>query len=489
MYALRMSKKGIALLAVMLMGLVLIGLTPFARAAEGNIDTNRQGSITIHKYENPGTGIPGDGKKQDNINGMIPLADVVFEYAKVNEVNLKEPSGWEEVKELQVSADGQITRRGVSRSYSTEQARRMEATDYNGKAKADQLDLGVYLVKEVSAPENVTTKSAPFLVTIPFPSKDAGWLYDIHVYPKNTVLTDSDKPVKTVANADAVHFPGDTIIWQISQPIPALGVDETLKSFKITDQLPKDVNPVAKSDIVVQVKDDQGFTKSGFDPKVEVTNQRKVTVTFENGDLAKLKSGWKVNVFISAVVSLGIDGSLENQSTTNINGVDFKSSSAPDSPGDENPTETVFGTLNITKINNDHQALGDARFQISPAKDGKCEAKPTSFRELTTSNQDGTASLRVAAGDYCVKETKAPLGYEIDPFYKSGIVVTVSDHTGTALEVINLRANDGEGGMLPNLPLTGAAGVVILTVLGGMILAAGAGFVIIAMRRRNHQGQ
>ncbi|WP_353066229.1 hypothetical protein [Arcanobacterium hippocoleae] len=38
MYALRISKKSIALLAVMLMGLALIAFTPFARAAEGNIN-------------------------------------------------------------------------------------------------------------------------------------------------------------------------------------------------------------------------------------------------------------------------------------------------------------------------------------------------------------------------------------------------------------------------------------------------------------------
>ncbi|XCB28919.1 SpaH/EbpB family LPXTG-anchored major pilin [Arcanobacterium hippocoleae] len=262
---------------------------------------------------------------------------------------------------------------------------------------------------------------------------------------------------------------------------------ETLKSFKITDRLPAGVNQISTKDVFVRVKDSKNKIQK-ITPKVEV-NKNLVTVTFENGELAKLTSGLTVNVIISAEVSALIEDSLVNQSITNINGVDFKSSSAPDSPGDENPTETVFGQLFIKKVNNDKQALGGAKFQISPVKGEKCEGKSTSSRTITTSDNDGTASLMVAAGNYCVKEIEAPLGYEIDPFYKKGLVVKVTDRIGTALEVINLRANDGEGGMLPNLPLTGAAGVVILTVLGGMILAAGAGFVIIAMRRRNHQEQ
>ncbi|XCB28920.1 pilin N-terminal domain-containing protein [Arcanobacterium hippocoleae] len=91
----------------------------------------------------------------------------------------------------------------------------MVPTGIDGVSKSPELELGVYLVKEVEAPENVTTKSAPFLVTIPFPNDKSGWLYDVHVYPKNTVLTDSDKPVKTVVNADAVHFPGTRLFGRL----------------------------------------------------------------------------------------------------------------------------------------------------------------------------------------------------------------------------------------------------------------------------------
>ncbi|WP_353065476.1 SpaH/EbpB family LPXTG-anchored major pilin [Arcanobacterium hippocoleae] len=488
MYALRMSKKGIALLAVMLMGLVLIGLTPFARAAEGNIDTDKQGSITIHKFANPANSDnPGDGTELNNGSkpSTKPVQGVVFTYAKVKDINLETNAGWDLAKKLKVSSDGQITGDG-QKSYQTNSPKHMPATNSVGTAKADKLDLGVYLVQEKFAPKNVTTRSAPFLVTIPFPN-EKGWLYDVHVYPKNTVFTDTDKPVKTVVNADDVHFPGDTIIWKITQKIPALAKNETLKSFEITDQLPKGVNQIKKSDVIVKVKN-QANINQRLNPTVEVQNNL-VTVKFESDNLTKLASGWTVNVIISAEVSALIEDSLVNQSITNINGRDFVSSNSPGEGGKEKPTETVFGQVFIKKVNNDKQALGGAKFQISPVKGKKCEEKSTSSRTITTSDNDGTASLMVAAGNYCVKEIEAPLGYEIDPFYKEGLVVKVTDRTGTALEVINLRANDGEGGMLPNLPLTGAAGVVILTVLGGMILAAGAGFVIIAMRRRNHQEQ
>ena len=63
-----------------------------------------------------------------------------------------------------------------------------------GVAKKDGLDLGLYLVVETSAPDKVTSPADPFLVSVPMTriadttttNKLTDWIYDVHVYPKNS---------------------------------------------------------------------------------------------------------------------------------------------------------------------------------------------------------------------------------------------------------------------------------------------------------------
>lgn len=63
-----------------------------------------------------------------------------------------------------------------------------------GVAKKDGLDFGLYLVVETSAPDKVTSPVDPFLVSVPMTriadttttNKLTDWIYDVHVYPKNS---------------------------------------------------------------------------------------------------------------------------------------------------------------------------------------------------------------------------------------------------------------------------------------------------------------
>ena len=67
-------------------------------------------------------------------------------------------------------------------------------TDENGLAKFESLDIGLYVVIETETPKAVTKPVTPFLVSVPMTkvvtadSKQTAteWLYDIHVYPKNS---------------------------------------------------------------------------------------------------------------------------------------------------------------------------------------------------------------------------------------------------------------------------------------------------------------
>lgn len=71
----------------------------------------------------------------------------------------------------------------------------MPKTDKNGVTKADNMELGLYLLVETEVPEQVTDTVDPWFVSLPFTNitgsqddtKDGGdkWLYDMDCYPKN----------------------------------------------------------------------------------------------------------------------------------------------------------------------------------------------------------------------------------------------------------------------------------------------------------------
>ena len=172
-------------------------------------DTTQKGSITIHKFEyNPSTGATsqqGTGAEGEAApSGAKPLGGVTFEIYKVqNEEWLKAYYGG------QAAATGQdFSNIDASNYYSTNSTTgaitvngskidtvttATSGTDI-GVAKKDGLALGLYLVVETSAPDKVTSPAAPFLVSVPMTriadttttNKLTDWIYDVHVYPKNS---------------------------------------------------------------------------------------------------------------------------------------------------------------------------------------------------------------------------------------------------------------------------------------------------------------
>ena len=172
-------------------------------------ESGKKGSITIHKYEyNPapgatpkqGTGAEGEAAPTD----AKPLGGVTFEIYKVqNEEWLKAYYGG------QPAATGQdFSNIDASNYYSTNSTTGAITVNGNkidtvttatsgtniGVAKKDGLDFGLYLVVETSAPDKVTSPVAPFLVSVPMTriadttttNKLTDWIYDVHVYPKNS---------------------------------------------------------------------------------------------------------------------------------------------------------------------------------------------------------------------------------------------------------------------------------------------------------------
>lgn len=192
-------------------GATTAGTTGTTRLADGTPvwESGKTGSITIHKYEyNPasttqaqqGTGAEGESAPE----GAKPLGGVTFEIYKVQDEEwLKAYYGG------QAAATGQdFSKIDASNYYSTNSTTGAITVNGNkidtvttaasgtdiGVAKKDGLDFGLYLVVETSAPDKVTSPVAPFLVSVPMTriadndttNKLTDWIYDVHVYPKNS---------------------------------------------------------------------------------------------------------------------------------------------------------------------------------------------------------------------------------------------------------------------------------------------------------------
>lgn len=189
------------------------GITPAPTA--NPVWTETEGSITIHKYEwnddtrGPATGELGDAgnlpsKDADGkTEKPTPLAGATFTVYQVkNEEDLKDyydgknvtwPTSWEEYAEKDTTTGGYKLKTGVSATEFGSKKTDASGVVQFGKVQEEVLPLGLYLVLETETPDSVKTACEPFFVSVPMTkvSTDTNgaltdWLYDVHVFPKNS---------------------------------------------------------------------------------------------------------------------------------------------------------------------------------------------------------------------------------------------------------------------------------------------------------------
>ena len=456
----RQVTAGLVAAAIALLG--TLSLAPAASAEDTAVPLadieGSVGNLIIHKH----AGTPASAGNGTEITDTGPLGvglqGVEFTVARVTfdgtPLDLTTAEGWDLAAEATPALGDGYTATPVAGSPFT--------TDAAGVATGADLPFGLYLVTETSAgPNDIETIAQPFLVTLPYPDEvTSGWLYDVHVYPKNLLR---DTPSKTVSNPSGLKL-GDTVTWTLTVPVPRPQTGTEYTAFSITDVLDprlelESVTVKLGGETLVEGTDFE-FT----DPTQDNLNTIEITPT-----LADLRAG---QVYIIEIVTKVIGaGEIANTAVRHVNGTD----------SDVGPAQTNWGLLKLLKKSKGNQApLNGAEFELYRA-------------DKTTKVVDATATaggeilfpaLWVGNGadlteEYCLKETKAPAGYVLpkDPWT---CVTVAANAEATAVEQTVFNTQH-EG---PRLPLTGAAGTALFVGGGIALILAAAGVTFLASRKK-----
>lgn len=443
------------------------------------------GSLTIHEYLQPVESRPsseGMALPESAVEGLTPLAGATFQVQQVPGVDLTKNSGWLAAEKIVGEFDPfspETTVEGATDALT-------QTTDSKGEAVFSPLPVGLYLVQQVGTPplaENrQMTKSMPFLITVPMtnPSTVDAWVYDLHVYPKNTL----SEVVKTVDDAQ-VSAVGEEIAYTIESTIP--GGDVTTK-YVVRDTL----DPKLKfkgAAVQIAEKSTEDFTVQETDGAVLVTlgdSARKQA-------LEALKADASSTVKTTITAEVVAAGEIDNDAT-----LTFSRDGETETEVPGNLVTAKFGGLKVKKISSSGEVLGGAEFEVRMAHTPDFNASKTvTVAGVSTwvSSTDGELTIdglrysAFAEGEevqegsgkynfYWLVETKAPQGFELltEPI---PFVVDAQTATAQVLSVTNVPHN--AGGFLPK---TGANGS-IAAFAGGLIVA---GVATVLLVRRKAKG-
>ncbi|VTR76305.1 SpaH/EbpB family LPXTG-anchored major pilin [Cellulomonas hominis] len=464
-------------------GIAMLALAAGPATAAPVIDPAQRGSITIHKYEQPDdpTQLPHDGTllTPQQLGGLEPMDGVQFTVQQVDpaQYDLTTNAGWSALEGLTPAAA-----RGDLGGHST-----TVTTAGGGTATAGNLPLGVYLVTETVYPAGVTP-SAPFLVTVPLtdPTNLDTWLYDVHVYPKNSVTTST----KTVDDSEGTTI-GDTVEFTITGDIPDLAV---IDGYQVVDQL---AAALRYESATVTLAGGPALDAGDY----TVTHDAgTVTVRFTPAGLLTLAANPDAQVQVVLTTTVLTAGEILNEAAVYPNLPSF--TITPGEPGGPIVTPEVvtkWGNLTLQKVDgeDDTVLLPDAEFRVYLTEQAaRAQTGALSIDGVSSWTTDGDGLLTisglrysgwadgvaVAPGQpgyqsYWVAEVKAPDGYEL---LAAPIEFTVDDvDTAIDLTVENVAGNGGF-----TLPLTGAAGTALFGFAGALLVV---GATLLALRSRRQR--
>lgn len=532
------------------------------RPEYGNINKAQTGSITLHKRES-GSQDGAVGSVFEKTDAGRPVEDVEFTYYKINGLDLTTPNDWERLSELKVAADScdlATTAKTIGGHALAEGVKFPQKTDASGDTKVDGLSIGAYLICETGHPKTVVKAAAPFVVSVPTFDTIKGWVYDVHAYPKNTMVHPAVKDVRSVKKygiqTDAqVTFTITAKIPQLSKGTDGTTAkDEYFKYFVLGDSLGSGYSEGKITS--VQLADNAQATGvapdnlAGKYDKADSTTQpidmkHWLSVTFNKDGLKTLRDN--PNKYVIVTITAKVDningtGVLPNTGYVMMDTIIPGSPTPPDHPEPETPpyepptdpsdpptpvpdreipiipsnkVVTTWGEAKLKKHSQDSQETGlqGAIFEVYHAENQgpncdsneisktKTEKISVNGKSQFTSDNQGivtVAGLYVSTGKatgkeepvpteghrcYIFKEVQAPLGYILPKDATAQVAVKVKP--GLMDEVTVKFPNTPVS--VPELPITGASGTVIATVVGTSLLLLAVGAVLVRRRREANE--
>lgn len=493
-------------------------LAGVANAADeyGNI-VEKDATLTIHKLYNPAQneGAP-DGTAAPT---AAPVPGVVFTAYELT-LDLKKPEDWDKLSKLR-KADGTVKPDACQNLDSlgaglvNKAGEDLAPTDPQGETTLRKRAPKAYLICEKSAPGDVVDKAAPFVITLPY-NFNGKWLYDVHAYPKNTKST-----IEKSVVAQTELGLGATVTFPVTTSVPAIAAERQYKYYRIRDTYAATLEQPTENSVATVVLAPAAGAKEtlakGVDYEVTVTGTT-VMVNFLQPGLAKLKanpSAIVTTTFVGVVKKVG----PTNNSATLASDTTVADQPAPPTPPDpnepNNPSNEVisnWGDALVKKVDDADKTtvVNGAIFEVYEAKDpfgpndGACTnevapgARPIAVNGQTTFTStngivtipglfisDSVNSAGKQTHCYVLKEIQAAPGYVLPSGEKAYTALTVSIGANN-VNVFNATVLNTKQSV-PNLPLTGASGQVIMTILGVALFALAGGWVLVTRRRRHTQ--
>ncbi|MFD5868270.1 SpaH/EbpB family LPXTG-anchored major pilin [Corynebacterium sp. NPDC060344] len=469
---------GLALAAGMAGAPAALELAPAAHAQEQapTIDFGAKGSINIHKR----AGNAGTAHDSGNVNDAAPGTPLKGAGFTVWKVDVPFANTADVQAAQKLTAADAADKLGVKVGDE-------KVTGDNGMVSFDGLAVGAYYVKETTVPAG-HVPGAPFLVFVPMTNPDTltGWNYDVHVYPKNS----ENKAEKKVVDAD--QNVGDSITYSITSDIPtpakSFADGGRVSKYEVVDTLDPRVT-VVESGISVAFDDGTAIPRSSYTPTVE-GNVAKVVFNEEGLELLSANVGKRLVTTIEATVKEIGTGSSEISNEATV--ISNNGAGSGDTTTPTNEVKTWHGKLKVLKHATDGTPLKGATFELHRCAGQAALGDKISINGTSswTTGDDGTLLIdglhvtdienhdQPISKKYCLKETKAPAGYELLPepiefTFTRDDIAAVDDAAGDDAVTLVKKVENVKS-VTPQLPLTGGAGIGLIVALGGLLIGAGA---------------
>ena len=537
----KITKKFKGMLSLALSAMLTLGsVTANATITDEDrpvVNPDKQGSITIHKYGmeslegagNNATGLEDPDQVPEN---AVPLKDIEFT-----------------VQRVVADKNGELSASNSTDKYSaySKEAPITITTDENGFATTGKIDQGIYLITE-SPNASVTTPVAPFIVNVPMtnPVTGEGWIYDVHVYPKNVLAGEAsiDKDVTSEGNKHDTSDIGKNVTWIIKPSIP----QDIFYSNKyaVVDQLDSQLNYTGSLEVYYYKGNEKVTIDKKYYTAIEPHKFKENEITGPTeGQVIKVEFNKEGREFLSSLFEKSIN-SIRISFTTTINesaelggaiknnanlvytnsfdqivGSDPTEPGNPDVPGEpDQPTpptvevpenqrpEVHTGGVRLIKVdaNDTTKVLPGAKFMIyATLEDAKKGTNPlpkpgtvTPWVEESDANgyvifeglHYGEKGQEANSGSttYWIVETESPK-YDSNG---NGVIDEEDKHYNllkAPLEVtVNATSHEVSNKVVVanskfKLPVTGGVGTVIFT-LGGLAIMGAAAFLYMRTTRR-----